>query len=330
MDIPSVSIESFYLESVDPGRKRRLWLECVPGLSHGFNIPALIARGVKDGPTLLAAAGVHGDEFEGMEAIRRFFDELNPEEMRGTFIGLPICNGAAYQGMSRTSPRQIDGLNLARVFPGRNDGLPTERLAHKLLAWIKRTLSPEDLFIDLHSGSIECEYAHMVGYRAVDNPARPRSEQAARHFGFERIWELPASKVTLNGAVALAGIPTVGAEVTGRGGCLPEDVAAYVRALWSMARFQGIVAGEPETAVIGAPMRTHFVNAQASGLFRSRIRHLGEHVRAGDAIGEIVDPFGRVEAEVLAPLAGEIWALRRFGTVWIGDYVALVAAEAPR
>ncbi len=327
MELSHVLIESFRVEDVRPGEKRRFWLQALPGLAQPFDLPALVIRGPRPGPTLLAVAGVHGDEFEGMEAIRQFFADVNPAELSGTLIGLPICNPPAYLAMSRASPPSMDGLNLARVFPGRPDGLPTERLAFKLLEWIKQILTPADLFIDLHSGSVECEYARMVGFRAVENGARARSEEAARHFGFARLWEIASREETLNGAVALAGIPTVGAEVTGRGGCLPEDVEAYVRGLWSMARLQGNLPGSPEPPVVGAARRTRLVYAEASGLFRSRVRHVGERVGGGELLGTVVDPFGRVLAEVRAPTGGEIWALRRFGTVWAGDYVAMIATH---
>ena len=325
--IARLAIEEFDLDRIASGTKERLWLECFSGLTGPVALPALVVKGAGSGPTLLVTAGVHGNEFEGMEAIRRFFEGLSPGEMRGAFVGLPVCNPLAYCGMSRVTPAFVDGINLARTFPGRADGLPTERLAHALFTFATRLLGAEDLFVDLHSGSHECEYAPMVGYRAVDNPARALSERAARHFGIGRLWELPPGAVTFNGAVAGAGIPTVGTEVTGLGGLRPEDVALYERGLLSLARLWGILPGEPEPAVTGPARRTTQVIAAGSGLFRSAVQRIGERVEAGERLGDIVDPFGRAVAEVVAPAAGEVWALRRFGTAWAGDYVALIAVD---
>src|SRR5437899_3042027 len=75
----------------------------------------LVARGARPGKTLLVTAGVHGDEYEGMEAIRRLFAGLDPAEMVGAVVGLPVVNVPAYHAITREG---ADGLNMARIFPG--------------------------------------------------------------------------------------------------------------------------------------------------------------------------------------------------------------------
>ena len=44
--------------------------------------------------------------------------------MAGTFVGLPVANVPAYHAVTREG---IDGLNMARVFPGNPAGSDTER-----------------------------------------------------------------------------------------------------------------------------------------------------------------------------------------------------------
>jgi predicted deacylase len=146
------------------------------------------------GRTLLAIAGVHGDEYEGMEAIRLLFDELDPGAMHGTFIGLPIANPFAYEARARVAPLAVDGLNLARVFPGDSAASASRALARALLDFVEATLSSEDLLIDFHSGSADVAFAPTNGFRDIPGPARARSEEAARHFGLPNLWSIPDSR----------------------------------------------------------------------------------------------------------------------------------------
>ena len=68
----------------------------------------------------------------------------------------------------------MDGLNLARVFPGDAGGTVTQRLAHHLLCLVERNVGAGDLFVDLHSGSADVAFAPMVGFRDVPGAGRER------------------------------------------------------------------------------------------------------------------------------------------------------------
>ena len=65
-------------------------------------------------------AAVHGDEYEGVEAIPQIYARVSPAELQGTLLLVPVCNVPAYETSQRSSP--VDGLNLARVFPGDANG----------------------------------------------------------------------------------------------------------------------------------------------------------------------------------------------------------------
>src|SRR5688500_9360029 len=96
-DRRSVEVGAFAVDLVAPGALGRLSLAVMPGLGAPVEVPVLVARGRAAGPTLLAVAGVHGDEYEGMEAIRRVYAGLDPTRMRGAFVGLPVANPFAYE-----------------------------------------------------------------------------------------------------------------------------------------------------------------------------------------------------------------------------------------
>ena len=48
--------------------------------------------GAASGRTLVVTAGVHGCEYVGVQALRRLFRELDPAELSGNVILLPLAN----------------------------------------------------------------------------------------------------------------------------------------------------------------------------------------------------------------------------------------------
>ena len=114
-------IRDFEIDQLPRGEKQSLWLNIAPRADGGnWRLPLLTVIGAEEGPTLLVLAGVHGDEYEGIAAIPKVFRAIKPLDLRGRLLMAPICNMPAYEAGQRAS--LIDGLNLARVFPGDADG----------------------------------------------------------------------------------------------------------------------------------------------------------------------------------------------------------------
>lgn len=319
-DIPRVSIAEFALRDVPPG-KYRFWLEVFPTPEGALRVPLLAVIG-RQGPVVFAAGGVHGDEFEGPEAIWQVYATLRPDVLRGIFAAIPVCNPLAYATVSRTSPLHVDGLNLARVFPGDRNGTPTRRLAAALFDLVARTLSGQDLFVDLHSGGTRYEFLPMVGYRRglgdVD-----RSEAAARAFGIRRLWAVEPNPGTFNSETARIGIPTVGGEVIGGGGSRVQDVTAYAEGMLNMLRFQGILTDHAPPRVDGPFRRTTEIYAESSGFLRP-LKSLEAPVAEQELVAEILSPHGEVLSAARAPRAGEVWTMRRLRSLWVGEQVCLI------
>lgn len=288
-------------------------------------VPIVVVRGREPGPLLFTVAGVHGNEYEGMEAIRQIIDELDPSSMRGDFAAILTANPFAYASRTRESPALVDGLNLARVFPGNPSGEPTRQLADALFTLIAGAVGPDDLLLDLHSGTAEVAFATTVGYRAGSGPTRDRSEEAARHMGLPLLWEIPDSPGPLNAETARRGIPTVGTETTGRAGCRSADVASYRQGLRNLLSYLGICpTWERPTRDDRPARRTIDLLAPASGFLRVETGLLAE-VQAGQRIGIVIDPFGVVLADITSPISGTIWATRETPHIDTGDLIFMLA-----
>ncbi|MCC6858933.1 MAG: succinylglutamate desuccinylase/aspartoacylase family protein, partial [Bryobacterales bacterium] len=265
-------------------------------------LPVLLARGAQPGKCLAATAAVHGDEYEGVQAIFDVFDELDPQAMAGDFLAVPIANPPAFTALSRTSP--LDGLNLARVFPGKADGTPTEAIAWRLDQHIIRHA---DLFIDLHSGGVRYEMPSMAGYWAGDG----RAEAAARAFGAAIVWGHPeVGEGRSLSAARVRGIPAIYTEARGAGRIHPDDLQLFSRGLLNLMRHLGIVEGspeaeEPQVHLFGDGNIDHGIAARHDGFLAAGVRLL-EAVTKDQELGRLLDAQGCVIERCLAPCDGRV------------------------
>jgi predicted deacylase len=320
----TIALAEFHHSELKPGSKQCRQLCVAESLNGAITVPLLTCRGSHVGPVMLVVAGVHGDEFEGMAAIRHTFAQLDPTRMRGTFVALPVANPWAFDSQTRESPAAVDGKNLARVFPGNDQGSPTDRLAGSLFRFVLRNLTDADLLIDLHSGGLRYRYLPMVGYRHIAGPSLAPSIEAARHFGIDRMWTIPDARGPLNAETARAGIPTIGTEITGQGGCLEDDAALYAGGLLNCLRYLGILEGTPPPRSTANALETCWLHVTLHGIFTPSV-DLGNRVETGQLLATVVDSYGEIREELRAEQAGYIWALRTFPSVRPGDIAFMMA-----
>ena len=75
----TMHISELDVTNLERGNKNACWLDISPRVEGGWwQIPFLSVTGTQPGPTLVVFAGVHGDEYEGVEAIPRIAEQVNP------------------------------------------------------------------------------------------------------------------------------------------------------------------------------------------------------------------------------------------------------------
>jgi predicted deacylase len=303
-----------------------LTLPAEPGLHRlrsRSHIPAIVVRGAAPGPTLLVSAGVHGDEYEGVRAIFETVEALDPQALRGTLVTVPILNYPAHRAVTRNHP--VDDGNLARQFPGRADGTPSEQLA---FAFDAEFLPLADFYLDLHSGGIRFAMPSMAGYEAAD----PRGRAAAEAFGAPVIWGHPVIEPGRTISAARArGIPFLYTEARGAGRIHPDDLFMMRRGIENLMRHLHMLDGSPE--IPAQPLRLHGIGntdegvvATADGFWMPSVALL-EPVRAGQPMGRIVDETGALVATPTAPADGVVGLRRELPPVSAGDVLILIAAR---
>lgn len=308
--------------SLPPASRHSFDLAVAP-LAGGswLTVPVEVIVGSRPRPRLVAIAGVHGDEPDGMLALLDFAGHSDPAALHGSAVLVPVANPPAFAAHQRRSP--LDGLDLNRIFPGRPDGTPSERLAYRL---VNDIVTGADLVFTLHSWFATGMVVPHVEVPGGDDTVSRRSWEAAAAAGFTRIrkGDWPAGVLGL--AAVERGIPVLEAEIGGQGMSTPENRSAYVEHLTRLLRHLGIMDGDatpsPHVEVLGRGL----VHAPAGGMLRLNVR-LGDYVEAGAVLASITNLHGERLAEIRAPSAGLVAALRRFVSVGPGD---LVCALYPR
>lgn len=295
-------------------------------------IAVRVIAGVGDGPRLLVLAGVHGDEYEPMEAVRRLARRLESLPFRGSVTLVPVANPTAFVAATRTGS---DGLDMARSFPGDPHGSPTLQAAHAVTTMLRRA----DCLIDLHTGGRVMRVLPMTGYTLHPDPRiLDMQRRLARSFGLPVIW---GTTPTLEGRSLSAardlGVPALYAEHGGGGGCDPRGVDDYLRGCLRVMRELGMIAAGIGTDCNGAAGEPLVVEDSRDGSGHMQASHpapidgffqplvpLGAELRAGDLVGTVCDPLEEVVRDVRALSAGLVLALRMEPSVRVGDALVVI------
>lgn len=275
----------------------------VTGLPEDLEIPFFEFRGNFDGPSLTLIAGIHGCEYTGMAALRRFSAEIDPAQLHGSITIVPIVALPSFRASVPFVVPQ-DGKNLNRNFPGRPDGSYTEVLAHQVF---DRFFVGSDYLVDLHAGDIGEKLEAMTIYD--ESAVQEEASVLARVFGTKHVIRQPSGARTVAGttsaAAADAGIPAFVAESGGNG--LLDEGAISVH-LQGLRNVTGHLEMLPFTVVPTLDQAEHstgwdWLRSPVEGWWEPTLR-LGARVDAGTVLGHVGDLFGKVLHEVRAPEVG--------------------------
>jgi uncharacterized protein len=284
--------------TVEPGERRDL----APSASESYTgdrttLPAAVLNGAEDGPRVFVTAAVHGDELNGIATCRLLLDRLDPAELRGSVVVVPIVNVLGVQIGSRYLP---DRRDLNRSFPGSHTGTIGGRIARLVLDEVIRG---SDVGIDLHTAANHRTNVPQV--RVV--PGDADALGLAVTFGAPFVLPARHRPGSLREAAAAIGVPVL----TYEGGepLRFDDHAIDVSlrgTLRVMARL-GMIDDAPEPAH-EAPMvlqASRWLRAERGGLMELHCAP-GDLVEVGQPLWSTVSPLGAERASVEADEPGYI------------------------
>lgn len=253
------------------------------------------------GPVVLLMGGNHGDEFEGQIALCELAHAINPEDVNGQLIILPMANYPAAKAGLRTSP--IDNGNLNRSFPGDPLGTPTEMIAHYIESEL---LARSDYLLDIHSGGSSLLYRPTVMMARSDDAAQQkRNLELLSSFGFPFavLYERTRSGSYSSSAAFRQNVVSITAEIGGAGTVdsdalrqLKMGIERYLEHLRIIVTNVAVPdTGALVTQFFKIPSEEYYVYSPYDGLFEPAVG-IGDEVRKGQIAGRIHDPSSPMKA----------------------------------
>lgn len=241
------------------------------------------------GPVVLLLGGNHGDEFEGQVALSKLAKALDPEQLHGQVIILPMANYPAARAGRRTSP--LDDGNLNRSFPGNPRGGPTAIIAHYIESEL---LARADYLLDIHSGGSSMRYRPTLLMARHEQPVdQDRGMTLLRALGFPRAVLYPESLRDTYSTSAARRNNAIGitAEMAGGGSVDREAMALLESALINYLGACGVLRDPAEfipanTEIFRVTPDSSYCYAYREGVFEPAVS-IDDDVTAGQIAGWI-------------------------------------------
>ncbi len=305
-------------QEIQPGEFTEININIARLPSHTIiETPIYVSRGLEDGPVLALTAGMHGDEINGMEIVRRILDSGLHKPKRGVTLCMPIVNLYGFLNYSRDVP---DGKDINRSFPGNKSGSLASRLAYNLM----RDVIPFiDYGIDFHTGG-----AMRTNYPQVRSVLKdPTNLKLAQSFCAPFTIDAPFRPNSLRKEAARKGKHVIvyegGESLRFDQQAIEQGIAGTLRLMKSLAMIDTAPEPTEENKIIWS---TSWVRAKHAGLFQPTVQ-CGQFVHKGDWIGTITDPFGEFKENIHARNTGHVIGLNNIPVINAGDALMLIGYD---
>ena len=285
-----------------------------------INVPVIIERSKKPGPTILITAGIHGDEINGVEIVRQIIAKGINKPKKGTIICLPVINVFGFIHMDREFP---DGRDLNRVFPGGKGGSLASRVAHKLITEI---VPHADLILDFHTGGADRFNSAQIRIKKGEIVL----DELAEVFGAPFVFYSKNLNKSFRNASYKMGIPmllfeggksfNIDKTITNTGVNGAKRVLNHL----DMLRNNFKVSTPKKSCIYISESK--WIRAKYSGMFTASIK-INSKVKKNDVIGHITDPYGSFNHFVKAPNDGYIFNINESPIIYQGDAIFHISTQ---
>jgi len=305
-----------------PGEKAAGNIRVPAGLDPSTDMPVVVVHGAKSGPVLALVAGAHGTEYASIIALEKLIGALDPKQLSGTVIVLPLVNVPSFeQRVAHLNP--VDGKNMNRTYPGKADGTLSERCSYIIT---KEVVEQCDHLIDYHGGDTDESLRPYSYWTRTGNAEQDRvSKEMVLAFGLDHIIisedrpKDPNASRYLENTASTRGKPSMTVEAGHAGTVEPEDVEVLIAGTLNVMRHLKMLPGRAapvENPVWIAQLST--LASEATGIFYPLVRR-GSYVAQGMKVGFVTDYVGKSLLEARAPASGIVLYVRAVPSLVKGE-----------
>ena len=302
-----------------PGEEVQIDIRIARLPSHTWiDLPVFVFRSKVEGPSLLLTAGIHGDEINGIEIVRKLITRKMLIPDRGTVIAIPLVNVYGFINNSRNLP---DGKDLNRCFPGGNAGSLAKQIAHIIMEEILPNI---DYGVDFHTGGSRISNYPQI--RALIS--NETNLELAKAFGAPYIINSNLIDKSFRKAAAQIGKSILVYE----GGeslridhlAIQEGMNGVIR-LMSHLKIKKSYLRKAKSTIL---RERSWTRAKMSGIFNAKVEY-GDEVKKNQMIAVLTDPYGNLRVPVKSPIDGFVIGINNMPVVNAGDALFHIGKEIP-
>ncbi|AIT08516.1 hypothetical protein LO80_00045 [Candidatus Francisella endociliophora] len=278
-------------------------------------LPIKILNGVNEGPCMLLFGMVNGDEFNSIETINTLLENINPKNLNGTIVAVPVLNIFGLVHAVKHNPPLDD------AFPGDENGSFMHRYAYRITQEIIKKVN---FSIQIKTGAIDHEILPQVYFNADDE----ESITMARAFQAPVITAVNMNQSSIRRIHQDLHIPFICYEAGEANKFDEEAINAGIAGIQNVMRKLNLLKDEEFTQQVKPVVSedTEWTVSDKPGILRTEIE-LGTRVKEGEKIGKLIDPFGNEESiHLRSPIDGIILGINNFPMIKEGDRVFKVSS----
>jgi predicted deacylase len=304
---------------IKPGKGYELNLEVAHLHTHTpIQVPVIVERAHIDGPVLLLLAGMHGDEINGMEIVRRMIRKGWNKPTAGTVICIPVFNIFGFLNVSRELP---DGRDLNRSFPGTASGSLASQFAYHFM---KEIAPCTDIVLDFHTGSAQRSNIAQIRCVFSDETSLDLAKVFSPPFIVHSSYIPKSVREAMNKRKKKILLFEGGTTNSLNESIISEGIDGIKRIMdhLEMRNFKDTQKREPILI-----KKSKWLRASHSGMLQVSVTN-GDYVTSNTIIGIISDPFGRAERKIKAGVEGYVFCVNESPIINKGDALFHVGTTA--
>jgi len=309
------------------GQKAYGALQVPAGSDPAAEIGVVVINGTKAGPALAIVSGAHGTEYASIIAVEKLIDAVDPAQLAGTLILVPLVNVPSFERMvPHVNP--VDNKSMNRFYPGNMSGTQTERASYVIT---REVVDKCDHLIDFHGGDLDESLRPYSYWTVTGNQKQDEaSKDLVLAFGLDHIIIAadrprdPAQSRYLENTASTRGKPSFAAEAGHAGTVETDDVDALVNGSLNVMRHLKMLPGSAKP--VEHPVwieKILNIASDRNGIFYPLVKR-GSFAEKDMKIGYVTDYLGRVISDVRAPDAGVVTFIRAVPSLKQGDTIANV------
>jgi len=290
--------DDLILDDLEQGEVHRIQIHLSENsLGVPWRVPLIIIRGTKPGPVLGLTAAVHGNELNGISTIFKLIEEIDPQDLSGTLVLVPICNVPGYLMNQRSF---LDNVDLNRIMPGKNEGTTSNRYAYALTS---KVISKFDYLLDLHTASHG--RVNSLYIRAdLEN-------EETRNLAYLQNPQIIVQKYDESGTLRAwandQGIPAITIEIGNPNAFQHHLIDETLQGVLNTMRFYNMIDGEVVNHIDHSVIcdQSYWIYSKRGGIV-DVLPKLADQVKEGQVIAKVYDVFGHVQEKIVADRSGVV------------------------